>query len=372
MISGGTTPQRAKIMTRRLSENVHLLRYPHPSSLRRTSMYASFLRISDALHLSIFQQPPMNPVFRQAPRVLWILPALVFISFLLPSPGLASRIVINSEDQYNFALKMMEKGEYLIAVGEFERFIQFFPHDKKIPEANFLIGVCYLKAKDYENARNVLQGTHSKYPDTEVGGKALFWIGESYFRQRAFSEAERYFASVVEHYDLPQLKNGALYRLAWARMHSRKWKEASQTFKKIDKESDLYPSAQELAEKSLSGEDLAYKNPNTAGIMAALLPGLGHAYCRRYRDGLMAFVVNGVFIWASVESFHEGHEVLGGMLTFLELGWYAGNIYSAVNCAHKYNRHKKNEFLKNLPDRLNLHLFTTGSKSMGFALRINF
>ncbi|MBW1667369.1 MAG: hypothetical protein JRJ66_04805 [Deltaproteobacteria bacterium] len=125
-------------------------------------------------------------------------------------------------------------------------------------------------------------------------------------------------------------------------MHSRKWKEASQTFKKIDKESDLYPSAQELAEKSLSGEDLAYKNPNTAGIMAALLPGLGHAYCRRYRDGLMAFVVNGVFIWASVESFHEGHEVL------------------------------KNEFLKNLPDRLNLHLFTTGSKSMGFALRINF
>ncbi|MBW1667370.1 MAG: tetratricopeptide repeat protein [Deltaproteobacteria bacterium] len=67
---------------------------------------------------------------------------------------------------------MMEKGEYLIAVGEFERFIQFFPHDRKIPEANFLIGVCYLKAKDYENARNVLQGTHSKYPDTEVGGKA--------------------------------------------------------------------------------------------------------------------------------------------------------------------------------------------------------
>ncbi len=32
--------------SRRLSENAYLLRYPHPSSLRRTSMYASFLRIS--------------------------------------------------------------------------------------------------------------------------------------------------------------------------------------------------------------------------------------------------------------------------------------------------------------------------------------
>jgi hypothetical protein len=53
----------------RLSENAHLpfgrltvlsevegLRYPHPSSLRRTSMYASFLWISEALHLDIFRQ----------------------------------------------------------------------------------------------------------------------------------------------------------------------------------------------------------------------------------------------------------------------------------------------------------------------------
>jgi hypothetical protein len=70
--------------TKRLSENTHLLRFPHPrpvefslretaqpiqqgKSLRRTSMYASFLRISDALHLGIFHQPPKYPVLRQAP-----------------------------------------------------------------------------------------------------------------------------------------------------------------------------------------------------------------------------------------------------------------------------------------------------------------
>lgn len=34
-----------------------LLRYPHPSSLRRTSMVASLLRVSGALHLSLFDQP---------------------------------------------------------------------------------------------------------------------------------------------------------------------------------------------------------------------------------------------------------------------------------------------------------------------------
>jgi hypothetical protein len=54
----------------RLSENAHLpfdklmalsrvegLRYPRPSSLRRTSPYASFLGTSEALHMDIFHQP---------------------------------------------------------------------------------------------------------------------------------------------------------------------------------------------------------------------------------------------------------------------------------------------------------------------------
>jgi len=41
----------------RLLKNTHLLRYARSSSLRRTGMYASFLRISRALHLDVFEQP---------------------------------------------------------------------------------------------------------------------------------------------------------------------------------------------------------------------------------------------------------------------------------------------------------------------------
>ena len=47
----------------RLLKNAHLLRFPHPSSLRRTSKYASLLRISGALHLGIFEQPAKNHFF---------------------------------------------------------------------------------------------------------------------------------------------------------------------------------------------------------------------------------------------------------------------------------------------------------------------
>ena len=41
----------------RLLKDAHLRRSPHPSLLRRTCMYDSLLRLSEALHLTIFEQP---------------------------------------------------------------------------------------------------------------------------------------------------------------------------------------------------------------------------------------------------------------------------------------------------------------------------
>jgi hypothetical protein len=49
--------------TSRLLKNTHLQRYAHPSSLQRTTKYASFLRISRALHLDVFDQPEKNYFF---------------------------------------------------------------------------------------------------------------------------------------------------------------------------------------------------------------------------------------------------------------------------------------------------------------------
>jgi len=44
-------------------KNTHLLRYAYPSSLRRTGKYDSFLRISRALYLDVFNQPEKDCFF---------------------------------------------------------------------------------------------------------------------------------------------------------------------------------------------------------------------------------------------------------------------------------------------------------------------
>jgi hypothetical protein len=41
-------------------KNTHLLRCAYPSSLQRTAKYASFLVMSRAVHLNVFDQPGKN------------------------------------------------------------------------------------------------------------------------------------------------------------------------------------------------------------------------------------------------------------------------------------------------------------------------
>jgi hypothetical protein len=46
-----------------LLKNGRLLRFPHPSWLQRTGKYASLLRLSGALHPSLFEQPGKDDFF---------------------------------------------------------------------------------------------------------------------------------------------------------------------------------------------------------------------------------------------------------------------------------------------------------------------
>jgi outer membrane protein assembly factor BamD (BamD/ComL family) len=303
-------------------------------------------------------------------RRLYLLLSLLFIFLLHPAYALSTQITIDSEEQFQFAQQTMETGEYLRAVVEFERFIHFFPNDEKISQAQYLIGLCYLKAKEYALARRSLENVYGSYSGRPVAGKALFLVGESYYRQGLQKEAQEVFKKVIETYPHLDVKHAAQYRLAWSRMKSDQWREASETFMMVEKGSRLYLNSQDLAKLSLKGEALPYKKPATAGALA-ILPGLGHLYCERPKDALVAFLLNGLTVWAAVEAFDEDLQVLGGLLLFLEVGWYAGNIYSAINSAHKYNRKVRNDFRRSLPDRLNLNLFTTRG-GLGLALKMEF
>lgn len=305
-------------------------------------------------------------------RIFWSAVIAVLIILCMPNSGSCAQITLDSEDQFGFARYCMETGEYYRAIGEFERFIYFFPNHEQVPEAQYSIGVCYVMGAKYDSARTVLMEVYTKHVELPLGGKALFLMGETYYRQGALDEAEQYFRKVIYDYDQIELRNAALYRLGWSRMKMDQWQDATRFFLDIDEKSNLYGQSVRLSTEALKGDELPQKSPTTAGIMATVIPGMGHVYCGRPKDGLVAFLVNGLFIWAAVESFEHDQDVLGGVLTFLEVGWYSGNIYSAVNCAHKYNRKVKEDFRKGLSERMDLNLFSSRDGYLGLSMRVMF
>jgi tetratricopeptide (TPR) repeat protein len=142
----------------------------------------------------------------------------------------------------------------------------------------------------------------------------------------------------------------ALYQSAIVLVEIEEWQQARQTFSSVPKDSPLAKSASVIASELLHIDDLPKKSPAMAGTLAAILPGAGHLYTERPRDALEAFLLNGAFILGAIELFRHENYVAGGIVTFFEIGWYTGNIYSAVSSAHKYNKRAREDFIEHLKE----------------------
>jgi len=80
------------------------------------------------------------------------------------------------------------------------------------------------------------------------------------------------------------------------------------------------------------------KSPATAGFLNAVIPGSGYLYLGQNRTALTAFLVNGLFIAASVHFFKNGPVTAGIITASFEAGWYFGGIQGGASQARLYNQ----------------------------------
>jgi outer membrane protein assembly factor BamD (BamD/ComL family) len=255
--------------------------------------------------------------------------------------------VIDEKTQMGLGDYFFEDGDYYRAVTEYKRFLYFFPQSLRGEEALWKIASSYFRGKKWDDALSAADELLRKHPSSPWAAEAVLLKGRCWMEKGEFSQARHHFERAKEIGGGSGLAQEAQWQAAVSYLREERWKEAAAEFRKVHPTSKLYPRADYWA-KGLEGMDVvSRKSPTTAGILA-VLPGAGHLYCERYRDAGIAFVLNAAFIWGMVEAFRHENYVVGGILTFFELGWYSGNIYSAVSSAHKYNRNKKKEYLDGL------------------------
>jgi tetratricopeptide (TPR) repeat protein len=273
----------------------------------------------------------------------------------------------NIERQFEYAESLFEEGDYYRAITEYKRYIFFFSEGEKTARCYFRIGESYFNAKKWTSAIDALKVFITRFPYSPMLNDAFYLKGMAEKNLKRYEDALSTLDKIIKT-SSGEYRNKAIYQSALIFVDMGEWKKAGDTFLKIPKESLLFPAARNFSSGLEYIDNLPAKSPAIAGSLAAVVPGAGHLYTERPRDALVAFLLNGTFIWAAVELFDDEKYVAGGIVTFFELGWYSGNIYSAVSSTHKYNRRVKEEFLQNLKNRSFLSYYHDSKRSSNYLM----
>ncbi len=281
-------------------------------------------------------------------------------------------LVINPDQQYRFAMDYFEQSQYGKAVAEFERFVFFFPDHQWVDDAWYFIGLSNFQSGMFKDAIRPFSDIIEKSNDSNLIVKAHFRLSEVFVSLEDHQTAVRVLDHLAGTNSNRVIIDEAHYRAGWIYLQLNDVENARHRFQMISPENrNLF--RMETINEELSREKLfPEKNPRLAGFLS-IIPGAGFAYCERYQDALIAFLLNAGLILAAYESFDSGNEALGGVITFVGTGFYAGNIYGAVSSAHKYNRTSHQRFLENLRNKTQVTLSVAPERSgIVLGLKVDF
>jgi tetratricopeptide (TPR) repeat protein len=294
------------------------------------------------------------------PRAAGLLTALSICICLFPVCAYpSSAVLLDANRQFQFAEHYFHQGQYYRAIGEYERFIYFFPEAEEVELARHRIGLSYLRGERYEEAVEAFEDLIEKHPNSGYAVASYLKMSEAYVRLRRYDAAIINLENLITIAPNQDVKDEAYYQCGWVYLEKGAWDDAQACFDKISPQNRRTYRLEQFFKEFDKKEELKYKDPTAAGILA-IVPGAGHLYCKRYRDALVSFLVNGALIFAAYEAFDEDQDVLGGIVTLFGVGFYSGNIYSAVGSAYKYNRDERNRFFRYLEEHSRIKISLAG------------
>ncbi|WP_319526044.1 tetratricopeptide repeat protein [uncultured Desulfosarcina sp.] len=266
-------------------------------------------------------------------------------------------LTIDADSQYRFAQSRLDADAFDEAIAEFNRFIHFFPEDHRVPRARFQTGVAHYRAGRFPAAAEVFDRQTRNYEGLPLQDEAFFMLSRSHADQGMIGQALLDLHNLMAVASDVDVIDRARYEQGWLHVEQGQWQQADQAFDAITPANRSRYRIADLRQSLAAHDAIPTKNPTLAGTLS-IIPGGGQLYCNRYRDALTAFLVNAGLILASWEAFDNDLPALGGVIAFVEFGFYAGNIYGAMSSAHKFNRDRmdafKNRLNRNRPMPLSL------------------
>jgi len=315
---------------------------------------------------------------------------ILSLFFFLPLPHADAQpaLLIDADNQFEFAEYSYTNENYTQAVNEYRRFIFFFPEDDRVEAAMFQIGMSYFNKNRFNDAVDAFIRVINKFKNTKHTIKSYFMISDCYTAMKEFDPAISNLHDLITSTGDLNVQDEAYYRIGWVYLemvsrfgktvntHSDSLKKAQFYFAKISPGNRKKYSIKKLEEaldpiRLNNPAQLPQKKPALAGTLS-IVPGAGHLYCGRYRDALISFLLNAGLMLTAYEAFDNGNEALGGLISFVEIGFYSGNIYGAVSSAHKYNDTATKQYIEKIRENLKVTISSDYSTNILFSFKYNF
>jgi len=281
-------------------------------------------------------------------------------------------LAISADRQFRFAEEHFDSGEFYRAIGEYQRFLFFFPEDDRAGTAMHRIAMSYYRGQRFTDAIGSFERLISRFPAIDLAVHSRLMISECFSQSKQPARALANLHNLLAMAEDPDVRDEASYRAAWIHLEQASWESARSFLDRISLPNRTRYGLRRLSASLVEENRPALKDPETAGFLS-ILPGAGYAYLGRYRDAFTALVVNGGLIYAATRAFVDGNPALGGVVAFAGTGFYFGNIFGAVSSTHKYNRDQTARFIDRLKADTKIQLSADArERSVWVSLRVVF
>lgn len=214
------------------------------------------------------------------------------------------------------AITAFKRAEILLSNPDHPRFLQM----------QYGVLICYYMGQKYDQAIAVFQNSALRYVSTEFAPlhDLLVILYDCYIQTNQLSQADH----------ILQLFNQYFPDQSMDLYLSKSLMIADFTVLHTIEET---PPPRPYLSNFLQDYQIHKKSVGKAQLLNALLPGSGYLYLGQKQSALTAFLLNGLFIAASIYCFDHGNVAAGVIFTSFEAGWYFGGVYGVGLEAKCYN-----------------------------------
>ncbi|MFP3870585.1 MAG: tetratricopeptide repeat protein, partial [Syntrophobacteria bacterium] len=277
-----------------------------------------------------------------------------------------------AEEVLQFAHHLFSRHEYFRAITEYQRFLFLYPENPEGATAALRIAQCYFRGRRWDQVVEVVDSFFRDYEQSPLKWEARLLKGRALIHLGCGEKGREEFQAVIKARPGSSLEAEAWYGIGLSYGREGRWLEADQALRQIGTESRFYGTAAQVQQILKEASKRRRKDPALAGLLAAIVPGAGHLYCKRPADAAVAFGFTGAFAGATVEAFSQDHEELAIGLAVVTLAFYGGNIFSAVNVAHKFNDREKRRLDESLAPFEDIGLGRKRAPSVSLAVQVFF